>query len=95
MAPDSVDGNPAQATSKKETGPPTAAFLYSLSFLILEIILPVVIASGSGSAHILEYEPQPGCRPAAFCKDGGCGYQLSRHRARGRAFANRKTWGHG
>lgn len=47
MAPDSVDGKPAQATSKKETGPPTGAFLYSLGLLILEIILPVVLAGGA------------------------------------------------
>jgi len=47
MAPDSVEGKPAQPISKKETGPLTGAFLSSLGLLILEIILPVVLAGGA------------------------------------------------
>jgi hypothetical protein len=46
MAQDSVEGKPAQATSKRKTGPRAGALLSSLCLLILEIILPVGIASG-------------------------------------------------
>jgi hypothetical protein len=47
MASGSAVDNPPQPSLKKEPGPLAGAFLSSLGLLILEIILPVVLAAGA------------------------------------------------
>jgi hypothetical protein len=47
MASDPDENKPIQPTPEEETGPVTGPFLSSLGLLILEIILPVVLAAGA------------------------------------------------